>query len=67
MFSVHLHSVGSSGVVKNLPRNQANVNARKNMFDPYIHAQHSLKFGCQNVVKEYIYEKSFTSVCGNVT
>ena len=29
------HSLGSSGVVENLPRNPVNVNARKNMFDPY--------------------------------
>ena len=35
-FSSHQHSLGSSGDVENLPRNKANVNARKNMFDPYI-------------------------------
>ena len=28
--------LGSSGGVENLPGNPANVNERKNMFDPYI-------------------------------
>ena len=50
MFSVHYHSLGSEGRFQHSPRNQANVNAWKNMFDRYY---------CIKVSKTSILERNF--------